>query len=198
MKTPSLRTFSALFATGALITMLAGTSCDAETEDIEDLQALEDEDLDDRTGKHDDKHHGGKCDPHKPPVVQGEEHVLWPPNHKMHEFDVEDCIKVIKACDDWEAEIVKITSDEPFDDKGDGHHSPDIECDEDSFKVRAERQGKGTGRNYEVLIKVEHGHHKKKAYAVCEIKVPHDKGKGHEVIDEGDAEKVWCSDHHKW
>lgn len=203
MRTPSLRLFSALLASGALVTMMAGTSCDAETEDleIEDLEALADEDIDERSGNHDhDKddhhHHDGKCDPHEAPKVKGKEIDIWPPNHKLHELDVEECLEVLDACDDWEAKIIKITSDEPKDAKGDGNTEPDIECDEDSFKVRAERQGKKDGRVYEVFVEVKHGHHDKKAVVVCEVEVDHDQSKKGDAVDSGDAYTVWCDDHH--
>jgi hypothetical protein len=201
MKTPSLRNFSAFFAAGAVVTMLAGTSCstDVETEDLEALEALEVERLDARSGghhHHGGHHHGGgehgSCDPHAPPTANGAEIDLWPPNHKWHNFDVEDCLAQVQACHDWEARIIKITSDEPVNGQGDGNTAPDIMCDADSFSVRAERQGPGDGRVYEVYIEVEHGHHKK-AVVVCRVEVDHDQGPWGDAVDSGDAYTVWCS-----
>jgi len=83
-------------------------------------------------------------------------YVLWPPNHKMVEINAS--LEVSDNCDDNPVvELVSITSNEPDDDIGDGHHKPDIEdadfgTADSTFKVRAERMGPRFGRIYTVVF----------------------------------------------
>ncbi len=62
-----------------------------------------------------------------PPVLESHTISLWPPNHKFHNIAVEDCVTAVDACDgNIRGEFIWASSDEPIDDIGDGHHSPDV------------------------------------------------------------------------
>jgi hypothetical protein len=107
--------------------------------------------------------------------------VLWPPNHELHEIEVE--IEVEDGCDaEVDVVLYDIESSEPDDDIGDGHTSDDIqeaELDEDDrhFLVRAERQGPGSGRVYTATYRAfdSTGNY---SDAVALVTVPHDQGGG--------------------
>lgn len=118
------------------------------------------------------------------PIVETTTLSLWPPNHKMHAFELADCIVEIDDCDpDTIAVIDYITSDEPLDDRGDGNTEPDIELvGPDAFAVRSERQGGSNGRVYGVAFTVTDGSGNSTA-ATCEIVVDHDQGKGAAIAD---------------
>jgi uncharacterized repeat protein (TIGR01451 family) len=79
---------------------------------------------------------------------------VWPPNHSF--FDVAAAVAVSDACDDAPlVRLVSIVSNEPGDGVGDGSTSPDIEgaafgTDDRTFRLRAERAGRGHGRVYTV------------------------------------------------
>ena len=81
---------------------------------------------------------------------------LWSPNHTFRE--IEAIIRVSDNCDaDPEVRLVSIESSEPDDvyGGGDGASSPDITgaefgTDDRRFFLRAERQGRGDGREYVV------------------------------------------------
>ena len=83
-------------------------------------------------------------------------YVIWPPNHKMVEINAS--LEVSDNCDDDPTVVlVSITSNEPPDDIGDGHHQPDIEgadfgTADSTFSVRAERDGRRFGRTYTVVF----------------------------------------------
>ncbi len=90
----------------------------------------------------------------EPVVVLGEMLEIWPPNHKYQEFNLSDLVvSVVDNCSgvlDVNAvgKIVSICSDEP--EIGD-----DIVIQSDSsFKLRAERQGRGNGRVYSVTFEI--------------------------------------------
>ncbi len=84
--------------------------------------------------------------------------VLWPPNHKM--VEVEYTVTVSDICDDdpqWE--LVNVVSNEPQNDNGDGNTEPDIQdadlgTPDTSVSLRAERDGRKTGRVYTATFEV--------------------------------------------
>ncbi len=134
---------------------------------------------------------------------------IWPPNHKYVSLTLADCASVTTSCptgggsggghggcggDDEEAPIdtmgtiLSIYSDEPEDvnGNGDGNTDDDIVITGDSsFKVRAERQGKGNGRVYGVNFKVTDSSGQVKT-ATCKFSVPHDQS-GSAAVDNGAA-----------
>lgn len=90
------------------------------------------------------------------PVLTPKTIQLWPPNHKFHTISVADCVGVVDACDpNLNAEFIWGSSDEPVDDKGDGHFAPDILFDScHRVQVRSERQGPKNGRVYKLGVRV--------------------------------------------
>lgn len=103
--------------------------------------------------------------------------VLWPPNHKMAEICA--TVEVTDICDpDPEVVLLSITSDEPDDDKADGHFPNDIQnADIDTldlcFDLRSERQGTEDGRTYTIVYKAT-DHSGNEATATVYVDVPHD------------------------
>jgi len=77
---------------------------------------------------------------------------IWPPNHKLH--TIHAAIEVTDICDpDPTVELVSVVSSEPDNDRGDGHTTEDVQgvaagSDDRSFEVRAERDGRHSGRTY--------------------------------------------------
>jgi hypothetical protein len=202
MKTQSTRMRSSFLFSGAVAaTLLVAAGCDTETEDADlaDLEALEE--LEARSGGggdghddgHDDGHHDDCHGDNKGPKITTRTLELWPPNHKMHKIDLEDCFVKVEECDPhWEAKILWVTSDEPEDDQtGDGNTEPDIECvDDDTVKLRAERKGNGDGRVYKIGFKAEDSKHNK-SFGVCKVTVPHDQGHG-AAVDSGEQLREHC------
>lgn len=127
-----------------------------------------------------------------PPVVTAHTLQLWPPNHALRTFDVNDCITAFDDCGGaLYAEVLWASSDEPVDDIGDGHHAPDIEAiDVDRVSLRAERQGGADGRVYTLGVRVtdESGN---SADTECHVIVPHDQvDHDAEHRDSGEAYRV--------
>lgn len=125
------------------------------------------------------------------PRVEVHHHSLWPPNHKMHTFDVLDCVTVHDACDRApDARIVWATSDEPFDAQGDGNHQPDIVIANDrrAVDLRAERAGPKDGRVYQIGIEVTDASGNV-TDATCNVSVPHDQS-GTPAVDSGQAVRI--------
>jgi hypothetical protein len=94
-----------------------------------------------------------------PPVITPRTLFLWPPNHKLHEVSVADCIGAYAACDpDLRAEFSWGSSDEAAVGKGDGHRAPDIVFDGcDRVRLRSERQGESDGRVYRLGLRIVDG-----------------------------------------
>ena len=124
------------------------------------------------------------------PIVEVIDHSIWPPNHKMKEFALADCIAEVEDCDPhWTAVIDYVASDEPDEDIGDGNTVGDIEIlASDAFAVRSERQGGRNGRVYTVGFTVTDGSGNE-TEASCYVVVDHDRGNG-AAIDDGEAYRV--------
>lgn len=112
---------------------------------------------------------------------------IWPPNHKY--VDIEIMGVTDPDGDPVTITITGITQDEPVDaiGNGDGKTSPDgagvgtsIACG------RAEREGTGNGRVYEISFTATDpaGAECSGSVTVC---VPHDQGPDHECIDDGQS-----------
>lgn len=126
-----------------------------------------------------------------PPVLQAHTIRLWPPNHKFHEISIEDCVTVVDPCDpDLHPEFIWASSDEPVDDIGDGHHSPDIQLSDDCqvLAVRAERQGPKDGRVYTLGVRVVN-HDGDVSEAACTVVVDHDQ-RGTVGANSGEAYRI--------
>ncbi|MDL1959836.1 MAG: hypothetical protein LWW99_10865, partial [Deltaproteobacteria bacterium] len=110
---------------------------------------------------------------------------IWPPNHKY--VDIEIMGVTDPDGDPVTIAITGITQDEPVDaiGNGDGKTSPDgAGVGTSTASVRAERQGKGNGRVYEISFTATDpaGAECSRSVTVC---VPHDQRPGHECIDDG-------------
>jgi cysteine-rich repeat protein len=108
---------------------------------------------------------------------------LWPPNHKY----VDITIMGVTDPDGYPLTITidGITQDEPVDAFGDGNTSPDgTGVGTDTASVRAERQGGGNGRVYEISFTGVDDFEAACTGAV-QVCVPHDQRPGHICIDDG-------------
>jgi hypothetical protein len=131
----------------------------------------------------------------EPPVLESHTLQLWPPNHKLHEIAVEDCVSVVDACDgELDAEFVWASSDEPIDALGDGHHAPDIGrgADGEHVCVRSERQGGSDGRVYKLGVRVVDASGNE-SLGECLVIVDHDQ-RGVTGSDSGEAYRLAFSD----
>ncbi len=116
-----------------------------------------------------------------PPTVAGasDPAVLWPPNHKLHEVDVD--LVVLDNCDpDPVVLLTSLVSNEPDNGNGDGNTVDDIQevevgTDDRIFLLRAERMGGGSGRVYTATYNATDasGNY---TDGVVETLVPHDRG----------------------
>ncbi|MCK6548859.1 hypothetical protein L6R52_23645 [Myxococcota bacterium] len=105
--------------------------------------------------------------------------TLWPPNHKLHTIDVDDCVTVEDTCDDdVDVHFTYVASDEPLNSTGDGNTDDDVvgfACER--VELRAERKGNGDARVYTLGWRAEddEGH---VLEGECQVVVPHDQGGG--------------------
>jgi hypothetical protein len=120
---------------------------------------------------------------------------IWPPNHNYQSFSLSDCAAVVTtSCGDSSGgadvngmgTILSIYSDEleNANGNGDGNTVDDIVITGHStFKVRAERDGKGNGRVYGIRFRVTDSSGASQT-ATCKFSVPHDQGDT-SVVDDG-------------
>ena len=108
--------------------------------------------------------------------VTSNPNVLWPPNHKMVQVNVN-----VLASDNCDTEpacrIVSVSSNEPVNGSGDGNTSPDWEVIGDfTVNLRAERSGTGDGRIYTITVECidDSGNN---STETVDVTVIHDKGK---------------------
>jgi len=99
--------------------------------------------------------------------------VLWPPNHRMVEVDLE--VVLGESCGEVACEILEVTSNEPIDGLGDGSTEPDwMVTDDGTLHLRAERSGTGSGRVYTVEVSCVDELGEETRDTVL-IRVPHDR-----------------------
>ena len=114
-----------------------------------------------------------------PPVIENltvTPDVLWPPNHKMVQVNVD--IDSFDECDtEPVCQITSVSSNEPENGLGDNDKAPDWQIAGDfTVNLRAERSGPGNGRLYTITIKCTDASGNSSTETVT-VTVPHDKGK---------------------
>lgn len=120
----------------------------------------------------------------RPPHVETERTItLFPPDHRYHTVNLRDCgIEVEDACGGQiepqvsRPQITCVTSDERDDERGggDGHTDHDIVIvDDDTVKLRAERDPHRDGRAYRIHFEVR-DRSGNPAEGVCKVVVPRD------------------------
>jgi len=98
--------------------------------------------------------------------------VLWPPNHKMKNVNVD--YTSTDNCPGPIACAITVVSDEPVSGTGNGDQSPDWDIMNDHhIKLRAERDGNGDGRVYTVKVTCTDAHGNT-ASGTRTVLVPHD------------------------
>lgn len=112
----------------------------------------------------------------EPPVIENivvNTDLVWPPNHQMIPVEIEYTIS--DNCGMSYAGIY-VWSSEEDDATGDGNTSIDYEIiDEHHLLLRAERSGKGIGRNYYVVI-YSWDESWNTNYQIVQVFIPHDMG----------------------
>jgi hypothetical protein len=128
-------------------------------------------------------------------VLADEGDELWPPNHKLHRYEVADLVESVSDdCSELTVDDVVFghaSSDESDDDRGDGSTHADVQFSDEcrTAEVRAERSGPGDGRVYELVLEVADaaGNPAKQVFTVA---VPHDRA--HDADDTGDVAEYEC------
>jgi hypothetical protein len=113
-----------------------------------------------------------------PPVIQVTvtPDVLWPPNHRL--VDITASVTVADICDPAPTFVLtSITSNEPDNGTGDGDTAGDIRgaalgTPDLSFRLRAERSGKGDGRVYTIVYTASDASGNT-ATGTAQVRVPH-------------------------
>ena len=101
--------------------------------------------------------------------------VLWPPNHKL--IPIHATVLVSDICDPAPTfDLTSITSNEPINGLGDGDTDPDwtaaaFGSADDSFNLRSERSGRGTGRKYSITF-TAHDQDGNTATTTVSVRVP--------------------------
>jgi sugar lactone lactonase YvrE len=124
-----------------------------------------------------------------PPVVVTKDVAeLWPPNHKYHRIELDDCIASIQdLCEGpldiaSHAQITCCTSDEPDDGTGDDDVAGDcVIIDSHSVDVRAERIGNSNGRVYTIHYTATDSSNATEH--TCKVGVPHSRN-GNPAVDD--------------
>jgi hypothetical protein len=107
---------------------------------------------------------------------------IWPPNHKMTDIEI---VGVTDPDDDSiDITINSITQDEPVKGKSDKTAPDGDGVDTSAAQVRAERNGNGNGRVYEIsfVASDNRGGECEGSVKVC---VPHDMRPNHNCVDDG-------------
>jgi len=112
----------------------------------------------------------------EPPVIHDlktSPHVLWPPNHKLRNVNVnytatDNCPGTISC-------VITVRSNEPVGGPGNGIHAGVdwVIIDDHHIKLRAERDGHGHGRIYTVSVACT-DQHSNTTHADTTVLVPHD------------------------
>lgn len=115
---------------------------------------------------------------------------LWPPNHKM--IPIFLAYSVSDNCSEATT-VISVSSNEAQSGPGKGDQKPDWEIiDNHNLLLRAERDPKGTGREYYITIRVtdEAGNYTEE---VVTVRVPLNNGKATEDLTETDNYKLYPS-----
>ena len=114
-----------------------------------------------------------------PPTVHGvsaSPNELWSPNHKM--VNVTIVVDADDVCGVVTCKIVRVSSNEDTNGRGDGNTEPDWEITDDlTLKLRAERSGRGSGRVYTIDVECSDPTGNMVQRSV-EVTVAHDRGNG--------------------
>lgn len=112
-----------------------------------------------------------------PPVIvsaNASPATLWPPNHKLVEVKIH--AEVRDTCDSTTWKIIKVSSNEPVNGRGDGNTAPDwVITGDHTVKLRAERSGNGNGRVYTITIQATDAAGNLSAKKQVLVTVPHNR-----------------------
>jgi len=114
-----------------------------------------------------------------PPVisnVSASPDVLWPPNHKM--VDVTVHATATDTCGPATWKIISVSSNEVGKGKGSKSSSAWKITGDHTVNLRAERDGKGSGRVYTITVQAKDVSGNLSTPATVTVTVPHDQGKG--------------------